>query len=32
VTAYADGDPVGELPLQIDVVPGALTVFAPPPA
>jgi diacylglycerol kinase (ATP) len=30
VTAYADGDPVGALPLTIDVLPGALTVFAPP--
>ncbi|MEU1972445.1 diacylglycerol kinase [Microbacterium sp. NPDC019599] len=30
VTAYADGDPVGTLPLTIDVVPGALEVFAPP--
>lgn len=28
VTAYADGDPVGALPLQIEVVPAALTVFA----
>ncbi|WP_243076919.1 diacylglycerol kinase [Microbacterium sp. SS28] len=28
VTAYADGDPVGALPLTIDVVPGALSVFA----
>ncbi len=27
VTAYADGDPVGALPLTIDVAPGALTVF-----
>ncbi|QIG38263.1 diacylglycerol kinase [Microbacterium sp. 4R-513] len=31
VTAYADGDPVGPLPLTIDVVPGALRVFAPAP-
>jgi len=30
VTAYADGDPVGALPLTIDAVPGALRVFAPP--
>ena len=30
VTAYADGDPVGALPLTIDVVPGAIKVFAPP--
>jgi diacylglycerol kinase (ATP) len=29
VTAYADGDPIGDLPLTIDVVPRALTVFAP---
>lgn len=29
VTAYADGDPLGALPLQVDVVPGALVVFAP---
>ncbi|MBF4561726.1 diacylglycerol kinase [Microbacterium sp. VKM Ac-2870] len=29
VTAYADGDPVGSLPLEIDVVPGALRVFTP---
>ncbi|TGY39225.1 diacylglycerol kinase [Microbacterium laevaniformans] len=28
-TAYADGDAVGMLPLEIDVVPGALRVFAP---
>lgn len=28
VTAYADGDPLGPLPLRIDVVPGALRVFA----
>ena len=30
VTAYADGDPIGSLPLTIDVVPRALEVFAPP--
>ncbi|MET0672158.1 MAG: diacylglycerol kinase [Microbacterium pygmaeum] len=30
VTAYADGDPIGALPLEIDVVPGALRIFAPP--
>lgn len=30
VTAYADGDPIGALPLTIDVVPRSLTVFAPP--
>jgi len=29
VTAYADGDPIGALPLEIEVVPGALTLFAP---
>ncbi len=29
VTAYADGDPIGALPLTIDVVPGALEVFTP---
>lgn len=29
VTAYADGDPIGALPLTIEVVPGALTLFAP---
>jgi len=29
VTAYADGDPIGALPLQVDVVPSALVVFAP---
>ncbi|WP_438353478.1 diacylglycerol kinase [Microbacterium sp. CJ88] len=28
VTAYADGDPIGTLPLEVEVVPGALTVFA----
>lgn len=31
VTAYADGDPIGALPLTIDVAPGALRVFAPAP-
>lgn len=29
VTAYADGDPIGSLPLTIDVVPRALRVFSP---
>ena len=29
VTAYADGDPIGALPLTIDVAPAALSVFAP---
>lgn len=28
LTAYADGDPVGMLPLTVEVVPGALRVFA----
>ncbi|MFH8250803.1 diacylglycerol kinase [Microbacterium sp. B2969] len=31
VTAYADGDPIGVLPLTIEVAPRALTVFAPTP-
>ena len=29
MNAYADGDPVGALPVTIDVVPGALQVAAP---
>lgn len=29
VTGYADGDPIGELPLTIDVAPGAFRVFTP---
>lgn len=29
VTAYADGDPIGALPLTVDVAPRALRVFAP---
>ncbi|WP_194397841.1 diacylglycerol kinase [Microbacterium atlanticum] len=29
VTAYADGDPIGTLPLTVDVAPGALIAFAP---
>ena len=29
VTAYADGDPIGALPLTVEVAPGALTLFAP---
>ncbi|GAA5204114.1 diacylglycerol kinase [Microbacterium jejuense] len=29
VTAYADGDPIGALPLTVDVLPGALTIFTP---
>ncbi len=32
VTAYADGDPIGALPLTIDVVAQSLTVFAPQPS
>lgn len=31
VTAYADGDPVGELPLRIEVAPASLSLFAPLP-
>lgn len=29
VTAYADGDPIGALPLTVDVAPGALRAFVP---
>jgi diacylglycerol kinase (ATP) len=29
VTAYADGDPIGALPLTIEVAPAALSIFAP---
>ena len=29
VTAYADGDPIGSLPLMIEVTPAALSVFTP---
>ncbi|MCW3493816.1 diacylglycerol kinase [Microbacterium sp. SSM24] len=29
VTGYADGDPIGALPLTVDVAPRALRVFAP---
>lgn len=29
VTAYADGDPIGALPLTVDVAPRALTIFTP---
>lgn len=29
VTAYADGDPIGPLPVTIDVAPRALRVFVP---
>ncbi len=32
VVAYADGERLGHLPLDVEVVPGALRVFAPPPA
>ena len=28
LTAYADGDPIGALPVRIEAVPAALTVFA----
>ena len=27
VTAYADGDPIGALPLRVEVVPAAVRVF-----
>ncbi len=30
ITAYADGDPIGSLPLTVDVAPGALTLFMSP--
>lgn len=30
VAAYADGERVGPLPVDIEVVPNALRVFAPP--
>ena len=29
VTAYADGDPIGALPIEVEAVPQALTIFAP---
>ncbi len=29
VTAYADGDPIGALPLTVDVAPRALRIFTP---
>lgn len=29
VTAYADGDPMGALPVRVEVVPHALTLYAP---
>jgi diacylglycerol kinase (ATP) len=28
ITAYADGEPLGALPVDITIAPGALTVFA----
>ena len=28
ITAYADGEPLGPLPVDITIAPGALTVFA----
>ena len=28
-TAYADGDPIGDLPLTVRVLPGSLRVVAP---
>jgi diacylglycerol kinase family enzyme len=28
-TAYADGDPIAELPATVEVVPGTLRVLAP---
>lgn len=31
VTAYADGEPVGRLPLELRCLPAALRVIAPPP-
>jgi diacylglycerol kinase (ATP) len=31
VVAYADGERLGALPLEVQVVPAALTVFTPPP-
>lgn len=31
-TVYADGDPIGELPVTIRALPGALTVLLPAPA
>ncbi|MPZ96712.1 MAG: diacylglycerol kinase [Propionibacteriales bacterium] len=30
VVAYADGERVGPLPMTVECIPGALTVFAPP--
>ena len=31
ITAYADGDPIGRLPLTVESVPAAVSVFAPAP-
>jgi diacylglycerol kinase (ATP) len=31
LVAFADGERMGALPLTVECVPGALTVFAPPP-
>ena len=28
IIAYADGERIGRLPIEVDVVPGALSVFA----
>lgn len=30
ITGYADGEPLGQLPLTVECVPGALRVLAPP--
>ena len=29
-TMYADGDPIGELPLRVRALPGAITILTPP--
>ncbi len=29
-TMYADGDPIGELPVRVRALPGAVTVLVPP--
>jgi diacylglycerol kinase family enzyme len=31
-TVYADGDPVGDLPMTFRALPGALQVLLPPPS
>ncbi|UYK39187.1 diacylglycerol kinase [Microbacterium terricola] len=31
LTAYADGDPIATLPVTVEAVPGAISVFAPVP-